>query len=459
MFRHLASVLSLLLLAGCAFAQDAPPAQPAGDDRPNIVIIMADDLGYADLSCYGNDRYQTPHLDAMAAGGMRFTDFHSNGSVCSPTRAALLTGRYQQRSGLSAVVKSSPKHWTHNHGLQLSEFTIADAMKQAGYRTGLIGKWHLGYKPQYNPIHQGFDVFRGYISGNIDFHSHVDEANTLDWWNQDRIEDEPGYVTDLINKHAVHFVKANKDAPFFLYIAHQSPHYPYQGPNDAVLRTVDGMKKRAPEKQIPRAYREMMESMDRGVGELLRVLKEEGLAENTLVFFVSDNGPTKHGNKGSLRARKGHVFEGGHRVPGIAYWPGRIEPGVESDALVMTFDLMPTAMALAGVETPDGLTLDGQDLLPLLEGRAQAEPRVVFWGQKARWAMRDGPWKFVRVTDNNKLREYLFHLGNDLSEANDLSADEPSRADQMREALDRWIEEVEVGATVQPDNPGAIWKK
>ena len=190
---------------------------------------MADDLGYGDVGCYGSRRNQTPQIDALARDGMRFTDFHSSGTVCSPTRAGLLTGRYQQRSGIPAVITAA------NHrdvGLPLEEITFAERLKKAGYGTAMFGKWHLGYERRFNPIHQGFEQFRGYVSGNVDYVSHVDQTGIADWWDGDKLVPEQGYSTELITKHAVEYIEQNRERPFCLYVAHEAPHYPYQGPGD-----------------------------------------------------------------------------------------------------------------------------------------------------------------------------------------------------------------------------------
>ncbi|CAN0487019.1 unnamed protein product, partial [Laminaria digitata] len=205
--------------------------------QPNFIIIMADDLGYGDISPF-DGWIHTPHLDQLAEEGMRFTDFYASGPVCSPTRAGLLTGRYQQRAGIPGVVYAAPDR-NRNHGLQPGEWTFAEALREAGYATGMFGKWHLGYETKYNPIHHGFDEFRGYVSGNVDYFGHVDQAGFYDWWSQDKLINEPGYVTHLITQHALRFIEKNKDTPFVLYLPHEAPHYPFQGPDDEPFRIVN----------------------------------------------------------------------------------------------------------------------------------------------------------------------------------------------------------------------------
>lgn len=220
-------------LAASVFESAAHAAEPA--KRPNFVIILADDLGYGDLSCYGNREYHTPHLDSLAAQGMKFVDFQRSGPVCSPTRAGLLTGRYQQRAGIPGVIVADFQQNRH-HGLYPKEWTFAELLKNAGYATAIFGKWHLGYLPKFNPIHHGFDRFRGYVSGNIDYHSHIDRVGVYDWWDGDKTVEEPGYSTHLITRHTLRFIEDNKDKPFCVYVAHEAPHTPFQGPNDKPFR-------------------------------------------------------------------------------------------------------------------------------------------------------------------------------------------------------------------------------
>ena len=203
--------------------------------RPNIILILADDLGYGDPSCYSGQHLNTPNIDALADGGLKFTDFHANAPVCSPTRAALMTGRYQQRSGLEGVL-SARNH--RDKGLAGSQITIAQILKQVGYATAIYGKWHLGYQPRFNPNRFGFDEFRGFVSGNVDYHSHIDQIGQEDWWENLELQPEEGYSTDLITQHGLSFIKRHADQPFFLYLAHECPHYPYQGRNDPAGRNI-----------------------------------------------------------------------------------------------------------------------------------------------------------------------------------------------------------------------------
>ena len=441
-------VLAAVLCSSFGYAAGATP--------PNLVVIMADDMGYADLSCYGNDRYQTPHIDALAREGLRFTDYHSNGAVCSPTRAALMTGRYQQRSGVDEVVFADPARGKRDdHGLQPTEITFAKLLQAAGYRTALFGKWHLGYAPKFNPRHHGFDEFRGYVSGNVDYRSHRDQADFPDWWRDLALADEPGYSTHLITRHAVRFLEENRGRPFCLYVAHEAPHAPYQGPGDPPVR--------GPQAQPPvsgagigRAYREMVQEMDQGVGEIIATLRRLNLLENTFVFFCSDNGGTREANNGPLHGFKASVWEGGHRVPAIAWWPARIKAGT-TDQTMLTMDVMPTLLEFAHVAVPAALKLDGTSVAGLLTGGRPLPARTLFWGYNQRYAVREGPWKLVvnqpddaakgkgkqkKAAGSGATGVALYHLGNDLGERTNLAAQEPARVQRMQAALAAWQKDV-----------------
>ena len=451
------AVATLVAACGSGTETDAGrrpeiPARP----RPNIVVIMADDLGYGDLSSY-DGWIETPALDAMASEGVRFTDFHSSGAVCSPTRAGLLTGRYQQRAGIPNVIYANPA-WNRHHGLQPRETTIAELLGAEGYATGIVGKWHLGYRVQTNPLRHGFDVFHGYVSGNVDYFSHVDGFGNHDWWDGESNREEPGYVTHLINDHAVAFMEeqATADRPFFLYVAHEAPHFPYQGPGDAAFRVVG---ERIPETREPEqvrcAYREMVEEMDAGIGAILDTLRRLELAGRTFVFFLSDNGATAAGSNGPLRGFKTSLWEGGHRVPAIAWWPGVIGAAATTGAVMTSIDLAATVLDVADVLLPEDRPLDGVSLLPHLLGGAAPDDRPLFWAyQQARrpveqLAMRHGPWKLI-VNGPDGPEVALYDLDEDPGETTNLAADEPERVAAMGDALDDWRFEVEEGATVQP---------
>lgn len=433
-----------LLLLGCTAAVD--------EEQPlNFVVIMADDLGYGDLSTY-DGWIDTPNLDRMALEGLKFTDFHSNGAVCSPTRAALLTGRYQQRAGVPVVIFAPEDRPTHVDGLQDIEWTFAEALQEAGYATAIFGKWHLGYYPPYNPTRHGFAEFKGYVSGNIDFFSHVDGAGRFDWWHGPEQSRERGYVTTLINQHAVRFIEERGDEPFCLYLAHEAPHYPYQGPEDgpAGFRKVGGFSGRQElsDEQLRQKYYEMVAEMDRGVGEILDTLNRLGIAERTLVLFFSDNGATPDGSNGALRGHKGSVWEGGHRVPAIAWRPGTIPAGGQTDQLATTMDIWPTIAELAGIEAKPDRPLDGVSMVQTLQG-SSVERGPVFWSFMDGLAMRDGNWKLVAGEDGDE-QPKLFDLSTDLAEQTNLAEQEPERTATMLNQAREWLQEVQASATAQP---------
>jgi len=405
--------------------------------QPNIILIMADDLGYGDLGCYGASHLQTPNIDRLADSGIRFLDYHSNGTVCSPTRAALMTGRYQQRSGIEGVVTAAG----HRHtGLPADEYTIADYLGSIGYSTGITGKWHLGYDTAFSPVNNGFDYFRGYVSGNVDYHSHIDQTGYYDWWrNKDTLIEE-GYVTDLITNAAIQFIREKKDSPFFLYVAHEAPHYPYQGRQDKADRTIGGeFPNQGSRQDIENAYREMIEAMDEGVGEIFSVLEKTGMLENTFLFFCSDNGANANGSNYPLRGFKGRLWEGGHRVPAIAYWKDHLESGT-NDEIILSMDLFPTIISIAGKKQPDNLDFDGRDFSQSLFSGIALQEHPVFWRFKSQRAIRKGPWKLL-VDDEDV---FLYNLKTDPGEGEDLKEKYPAISDTLLVLLDQWSEEMDI---------------
>ncbi|MCP3928754.1 MAG: sulfatase-like hydrolase/transferase [Bacteroidetes bacterium] len=403
--------------------------------RPNIILIMADDLGYGDIACYGSKKTKTPVLDKMASEGMKFTDFHSNGAVCTPTRAALITGNYQQKAGLEAVIYVQVEK--RIYGIQADQITMPELFKEAGYKTGMFGKWHLGYEPEYNPIHHGFDEFYGYMSGNVDYISHRDGIGKYDWWrNLDSCYDK-GYVTDLITDEALKFMENNKKQAFFLYLPHEAPHFPYQGRNDKADRLpgqkFEGKGSRPDKKE---AYKEMVEIMDENIGRIFNKLKELDLDKNTMVLFCSDNGATKLGENGELQGFKSSLWEGGHRVPAIAWYPEKIKSGTVTASTILSMDILPTFLSIANIST--NTKFDGQDFSKVLFDNENLKERPVFWRYRNQYVVRKGDWKYLKI----KEKEYLFNLKNDIKETINMKNSQPDKTKEFKLLLSKWGKEM-----------------
>ncbi|HUX55561.1 MAG TPA: sulfatase-like hydrolase/transferase [Bacteroidales bacterium] len=411
--------------------------------KPNIILIMADDLGYGDIGCFGSDYIQTPVLDKLAKQGIRFIDYHSNGAVSTPTRAALMTGNYQQRAGLEGVI--SAQEGKRIYGISESETTMPEIFREAGYKTGIFGKWHLGYKPEFNPVHHGFDNFYGYLSGNVDYISHRDGIGLYDWWqNADTCFDE-GYVTDLITDRALKFMEQNKENPFLLYLPHEAAHFPYQGRHDKADR-MPGVDFQMQGSRIDKkqAYKEMVEIMDENIGRVLKKLEELNLDKNTFIFFCSDNGATNQGSNGALNGFKSSLWEGGHRVPAIAWYPGKIKPGKIADNPVLSMDVLPTLLSVAGIS--NNIKFDGEDFSQVLFSEKEMKERPLFWRFQNQWVVRIGNWKYLKI----KEKEYLFDLAKDLGEATNLKDENPVKMKEFRILLKDW--EKEMGNYVQQTN-------
>ena len=435
----------LLLAASCVEAgeQLATIDSPEVDPRPNIILILADDMGYGDSSVY-DGLIKTPHLERMAREGLKFTDFHSSGVVCSPTRAGLMTGRYQQRAGISRVVHTNPNSPSHHHGLQPEEITLAELLKEAGYQTAMFGKWHLGYAPNYNPTRHGFDRFRGFLSGNIDYISRFDNRETYDWWEGTEKVHETGYLTDLLTAHAVKYIRDHKHTPFCLYVSHGAVHTPIQASDSPALRGPDkGGKDRRPRKQV---FQLMMKALDDSVGAILDTVTQAGIADHTLVVFLSDNGGERGISNLPWRGTKNTYWEGGHRVPAMAWLPGSIQPGTVTSELCMSFDLVPTILELAGRPEPREQYFDGLSLVPVFKG-GSVGPRQLFWDGVA---MRDGTWKLINSGTASDRGARLFNLNTDPAEEHNIAAIHKERVMRMVEALESWESDVASGATKQP---------
>lgn len=314
---------------------------------------------------------------------------------------------------------------------------MPEIFKDSGYKTGMFGKWHLGYTKEYNPTNHGFDEFYGYVSGNVDYISHRDGIGIYDWWHNTEPSYDEGYVTDLITDEALKFMEVNKDQPFFLYLPHEAPHFPYQGRNDKVDRLpgqeFDGKGSRKDRKQ---AYKEMVEIMDENIGRIFDKLKELHLDENTFVLFCSDNGATKEGSNGNLNGYKSSLWEGGHRVPAIAWYPLKIKSGKETSSTVLSMDVLPTLRSVANISTKNHF--DGVDFSKILFSKKKLTERPVFWRYRNQWVAREGDWKYLKVKET----EYLFNLKKDVQEQTNLKDANPEKLKYLKSLLSTWEKEM-----------------
>ncbi len=400
-------------------------------ERPNVVFILCDDLGYGDLSCYGANDLRTPRLDDLALRGVRLTDCYSNGPVCTPTRAAFITGRYQQRVGLEWAIGPGMQE----PGLAPTDDSLPRLLKNRGYATALVGKWHLGYRPEFEPAKHGFDEFFGIKSGNVDHYTHREINGEADLYENGVAIEREGYMTDLLVDRAKAFIDRNADSPFFLYLAFNTVHWPFQAPGrpqDARTRETwfDGTRA---------DYVQMVEHADRGIGEVLDALARHGLTDDTLVIFTSDNGGERLSRMGPLAQSKGTLWEGGVRVPGIVCWPRRLPAGQTDSQPVITMDFTASILAATGAQAPE---LDGRDVLPMLAGEAPPAERTFFWRierkERSQRAARQGHWKYLR----DGQQELLFDLSTDVGEKRDLAASKPDRVAAMRRLQAEWEQAV-----------------
>lgn len=411
--------------------------------RPNIVFIVADDLGYADLGCYGGRDAAfgpvSPVLDGLAANGLKLTQGYSNSPVCSPTRFAMITGRYQYRlRGAAEEPIRSDSRGSTTLGLPPDHPTLPSLLKASGYRTALIGKWHLGYPPHFGPLRSGYEEFFGPLSGGVDYFTHCDSRGQHDLWTGDQAAQAEGYLTDLISNRAVDCVDrmAKQDAPFFLSLHYTAPHWPWETRDDAAKApTVKDNLFDLAGGNI-HVYRRMIHHMDEGIGRLMAALQANGQADNTLVVFTSDNGGERFSDSWPLVGGKMDLTEGGIRVPWIAHWPAVIARGGESRQLCMTMDWSATMLDAAGVSAAPDHPLDGVSLMPVLHDATRSFARPLHWrmNHRGQQAMRDGDWKYLRVDGN----EYLFNLAADERERANLARREPARLATMRAGWESW---------------------
>ncbi len=433
--RRTLTLMSLLLVPPILAALSSPvvfPQRRASQQRPNVVLILTDDIGYGDLGCYGAPDIKTPNIDRLAKEGVRLTDFYA-ASQCTPTRAALMTGRYQQRVGLERALGSQGA-WL-DEGLRAKGRSLPLLLKNNGYATGLIGKWHLGYKLEFGPNAHGFEYFFGFLSGYIDYYTHTRGGDgSADLFENGLPVQENGYMTDLITARAVKFIERSATHPFFLEIAYSAAHWPFQPPNQ-YSKAPNNASFQGPSDTPPatrKDYVAMLERADEGVGDILRTLDKLALARNTLVIFTNDNGGEWLSRNTPLFHRKDTLWEGGIRVPAIFRWPGQLPAGKTSQQAGITMDISASILAATETRVPDDTRLDGIDILPIFAGRAPLIERTFFWrinvASREQRAVRRGDWKLL--VDGDDL--LLFNLRSDIGERHDVARQRPDVATQYR---------------------------
>ena len=372
---------------------------------PNIVFIMADDLGYADISCCGRRDYATPNIDRIAERGVRFTQAYANSAVCSATRLALITGRYQYRLKLGL---EEPLAGKTDVGLPPEHPTLPSLLRNAGYATSLIGKWHLGVLPSFGPLRSGYDEFWGFRTGALDYYSHRNSRGEADLWDGDVAIEQTGYMTDLLGDRAVDAIEryARNKRAFLLSLHFNAPHWPWEAPGDqAESERLHGTRLRHYDGGTQRTYASMVQAMDRQIGRVLHALDANGLSGNTIVIFTSDNGGERFSDTWPFTGIKTELLEGGLRVPALVCWPDRIPAGRTSDQVMITMDWFPTLLEAAGTAPDASHPPDGMNLLPALTGQRPPGPRKLFWRYKtnAQQAARDGDFKYLKIRDNTFL--------------------------------------------------------
>jgi arylsulfatase A len=441
--------VSVWLFLLCAFA---PLRElPAADSRPNIIFVLVDDLGYADLGCMGAKDIRTPNIDRLASEGLKFTDFYANAPVCTPTRAAFMTGRWQQRIGLEWAMGFTAEQfrrvdgrWVEEpdklaFGLPPEEITIAERLKQAGYATGAFGKWHLGYQPEYNPTRHGFDEYFGVLLGHVDYYRYNYFDGTFALRDGEQPVKAEGYLTDLINQRAAQFVRQHANQPFFLYVPYNAVHWPFQPPR----RPQPALTKENAYDGTRREYAAMLEKVDEGVGMILAELERQGTLDNTLFVFSSDNGGERLSDNSPLFHHKQTLFEGGIRVPCLMRWPAKLPRGKVVQQPTITMDLTATFLAAAGQSPSSGQSLDGIDLLPILTGHSPPQERTFCWrvnrSNRQQKAIRHGDWKYIQ--DGGV--DLLFNLKDDIGERRDLGYRNQQIVTDLKARLKAWEDEMD----------------
>jgi arylsulfatase A-like enzyme len=454
--RRIGALILAVAFCPCHAAISADFATP-----PNILLIVSDDQGWPDLSCIGTKPVKTPHLDRLAAEGVRATSYYVTWPACTPSRGSILTGRFPQRNGLYDMVRNDMVNYGHRYtpeeyavspemtlGLDPREITIGDVLHRAGYRTGMVGKWDMGQAKRYLPLQRGFDTFFGHGNNGIDYYTHERYGVPSMFRNNERTQADKGtYATDLFRREAIGFIQESGEKPWFLYLCFNAPHgassyasdvgenktgvqapeefaAPYRGPgvNDRLAR-----------------YFGAVTCMDDAIGQILATIAGRGQQQNTLVIFQSDNGGSGNGGNAPLKGSKGTMYEGGLRVPFIACWPAQLPAGKVTDEFLTSLELFPTILAAAGASAPNDVTLDGFDMRQVLRGEKKSARTKMFWQRRADKACRVGHWKWI---DAPKVSG-LFDLSRDLGETKDLSSEHPEMARELRDEFARWRAETD----------------
>ncbi len=455
-------LLPLLLLSAACFAA-----------QPNVVLIISDDQGYPDLGCIGRKSLITPNLDKLAAEGVRGTSFYVTWPACTPSRGSILTGRYPQRNGLYDMVRNDLVNFGHQYspeeyavspemtlGLDVREVTIGDMLKKVGYATGCVGKWDMGQAKRYLPLQRGFDFFYGHGNNGIDYYTHERYGvPSLFRGNARTQEDKGTYVTEVFRREALRFVGEHAGKkPFFLYLAFNAPH----GASSFAEGTKEGERMRGEGVQAPEKYTAMYRGkvkdeklarycgavtcMDEAIGALMELVEKNEQKDNTIFLFLSDNGGSGNGGNAPLRGSKSTMWEGGLRVPFIARWPGKLPAGKVTDEFLTSLELVPTLLAATDAKAPEGVKLDGFDMLPILRGEAKSPRQAMFWQRRGDKAARFENWKWLESAKGNG----LYDLSRDLGEKHDLTKEKPEIARQMRERFARWRAEMDASESRGP---------
>jgi arylsulfatase A-like enzyme len=457
--RHLSRFLACLFSLLCPALLHAAP--------PNVVLILSDDQGWPDLGCIGQKPLITPNLDALAASGVRATQFYVTWPACTPSRGSVLTGRYPQRNGLYDMVRNDMVNYGHRFsadeyavspemtlGLDPREITLGELLRKSGHATGCVGKWDMGQARRYLPLQRGFDFFYGHGNNGIDYYTHERYGvPSLFRGNQRTEEDKGSYITDVLRREALGFMSEHAGKrPFFLYLAFNAPH----GASSFGEGTVEGEKKKGEGVQCPEKYAAMyrergmkdeklarycgaLTCMDEAIGALVAALEKSGQRENTLILFLSDNGGSGNGGNAPLRGAKSSMWEGGLRVPFIANWPGKLPAGRVTDEFLTGLEILPTLLAATGATAPEGVKLDGHDMLPVLRGEAKSPREAMFWQRRSDKAARVGKWKWIESAKGGG----LFDLEADPAEKHDLSREKPEMAQKLKAQFEAWRAEMD----------------